>query len=334
MRLRSILPFTGLSRKNRANIYVQLGQMMDAGLPFRRCFQVLLDQYQGGSVRQALEDISECVQGGDSLASAFSHHPDLFPPMELRLIETADRMGTLPNTLDRLASFLNKLSGFWRTFANGLIYPAMLILTLVVVIPFIQELFLGSLERYFIRLTWGIVYFTVWLVGVVVIWRILSQISGFRHLVHLFVLKLPVFGKVVRQISHARFANTLSGLYTAGVSVPEALSLAAFSCGNETISRRLLPAAAVVKEGGSIREGLEQTWEFTPLSLGIIEVGEETGKLDKSLEKYAEYEEGEAEITIEVMVKFLPLLMYFGIAGIIGWKVVMTFMKYLSIYNL
>ena len=331
--LLSILPFTGLRRKTRRFFYMELGQMLDAGIPTLRSLKTLSEKHYSKRLSRALADCTQHIQDGGTLASGLKQHPLLFPSLEVRLIEVAEYAGSLPAALTRIAEFLERVMAFWRQLFNGLIYPAFLLIVAFIVIPLFQAFFLGRFDEVLWITLWRLARFAGWVLILVIGWKALKHLDGMRYIIHSLVLQIPIFGRLARRVAHARFANIFECLYSIGVPVPEALTRAALACGNERVAQRILKAIPIVKDGGSIREGLFASMEFNPIALSIVEVGEMSGKLDASLRKYAEHENQEAAYTLDSMAKIVPTMIYLMVMLYLAIMILQGFSAYFSMID-
>jgi len=336
-RLRSALPFSGLSLRTRRFFYTELGQMLDAGIPPVRSLNIIGKRHFSRRLRRAVPDMSRHIEEGGSLTTALARHPLLFPAVETRLIEVAEFSGSLPAALSRIAEFLERISGFWRKFLGGLIYPAFLLITAFILIPIFQSVVLSSMAGIPSQPVWtilsGPLLTLLYLLGFSVFWRWIKTFDGIRYRMHSLVLYVPIIGSLARKIAHARFANLLACLYSIGVPVPETISRAAFACGNEAVARRILRALPIVKTGGSLHEAMVAAGEFTPLALSVVEVGEASGKIDASLQKYAEHENQSAVTTMNTLSKIVPVLVYMIVLGILAMMVIKGFTSYFNSIN-
>ena len=312
---RSPLPFTGVSKRKRSVFYTQLARMLNAGISPVRALTTLAGQ--GGSWRlsRAARDMTAHIQSGGNLASAFAGHPNLFPTNEVRMIGASELAGKAGETMLRISKFLDMLANVQRQLATKMLYPALCLLLVLVGIPNAMAFF-GVIPP-----VWH--YYAVGLPGLVLavlvlmtVWRSLTAMSALRLVVHSVVNAVPVLGKIVRRIAWARFASTLECLYAAGVVTPNALALAATSCGNAAVEQRLLRAVPLVREGGSITDALISTRALPRLATDMIQVGEDAGKLEEALHKFAEYQEQDATVAIQRLSTVLFLVVLLGYISI------------------
>lgn len=333
---RSPLPFTGVSMRKRAAFYTQLARMLQAGIGVGRCLATLAGQ--GGSWRlsRAASAMAAQVQAGNRLSEAFAQHPNIFPSNEVRVMEGAEHAGKEPDAMLAIARLLDRLALARSKVMAGLIYPAFCLGVAFIGLPLVityllsgtdaaLRVLLGQLE------VAGIVA-AIWL-AVVVLFRSIPQGSGLRVGVHALVLGVPLFGKTFRRLALTRFADTFQGLYAAGVMVPEAMARAASACGNDFIGERILRKTPMVTQGTPVSVALSQSGVIPQIAVNLIEVGEMSGKLDATFEKFAEYQREDLEIGIERLARILPTIALFLMIAILAYMVLRAWGAYIGGIN-
>ena len=333
---RSPLPLMGVSKRKRAAFYTQLARMLHAGIGPVRALGTLATQ--GGSWRlsRAAADMAAQCQMGGTLGEAFARHPNLFPPNEMRMIEAAGLSGTAPETLLRLARLLDKLANSASKVIAGLIYPCLCLCVAFGALPLLVAYFVGSAGSATRVLLAQLGVVGVLIGGVLLLvtaFRYLSEQSGARVALHAFVLHVPLFGKLFRRLALARFADTFQCLYAAGVMVPEALARAATACGNAWIGSRILRVAPMVKEGVPLAVALAQSGVVPRIGLNLIEVGEQAGELEATLQKFAEYQHDDLDVGVDRLTKILPTMAIFLMILILAYAVLTAWGAYIGNIN-
>jgi type II secretory pathway component PulF len=307
---RSPLPFTGVSKRHRSFFYTQVARMLSVGISPARTLTTLAGQRGSRRLSRAATDMAARVESGARLAEAFARHPNIFPTNEVRMIEASEYGGKAPETMLRIARFLDTLRTFWLRVVTGLIYPAILLLVAIVFIPLLIAFFVGDpvkvlrVQLISAATTAGV------LLAAVIAWRSFSSLSAARVLIDGFVLHIPIFGGLARKLALARFADTMEALYSAGVHVPEALARAGMACGNASIARRIVDCVPLVQAGTPLSEALAQSGAMPFLALNLLEVGEVSGTLDDALRKFAENEHEDLVFAIDRLAKILPNVIY------------------------
>ncbi|MFW6163426.1 MAG: type II secretion system F family protein [Planctomycetota bacterium] len=331
---RSPLPLTGVSKRRRALFYTQLARMLRAGLSPVKALTTLSRQAGSRRLARAAGQMAAHIQDGGTLGSAFARQPNLFPRHEVRMVEAAERGGDAPTTMGRIAGFLDELVAAQRRALTGMIYPALCLFLVFIVLPNVAWFFLPDVFPrvwpYQVMLLAGAV--AAWLAGAVV-WRSLTALSAIRSVVHGVLNCVPVVGGVLRKLAWARWANTFKCLYTAGVLVHEALVVSGRACGNAVIGARIVRAAPAVREGTPIAEALASARAVPSLAVELLAVGEEAGKLDEALARFAQYQEEELTTSIQRLSRVLVVLVILGYILVMVFLIFMVFSVLLSTYQ-
>jgi type IV pilus assembly protein PilC len=333
---RSPLPFTGVSGRKRSLFYTQLARMLDAGIAPVRSLQTLGQQGISMRLSRAALDVAAHIQDGGTLAGGLARHPNYFPANEIRMIEASERTGKMAETMLRIARSLELLTRFSRKLTTGMIYPAFLLLATYIFVPLLMailfdvgggpaKLLLAKGER--LAVGFGVC------LAVLTVWRSLTSLSPVRIVLYRLLLWVPVFGTLSRRLAMARFADALECLYAAGVPTPEALARSAAACGNAALAARLLTAVPLVQQGSRITDALQASGAVPLMLLNMVEVGEESGKLDESLHKVAEYQREDAEVTIDRLSKMLPYLVVLVVIGYLAFLVLHAWGGMLKLYQ-
>lgn len=330
---RTPLPFMGVSLRKRSAFYTQLARMLNAGIGVQRCLTLLAGQ--GGSRRlsRAAGAMAEHVGAGNPLAGAFALHPNLFPANEVRVIEGAGLAGREPEAMLHIAHLLDRLALARGRVVAGLIYPVCCLLAAFVGLPLVITYVLGGPEPA-LKLLLGQLgsagTFAAIALAVYVAFHSIPEGSALKSSVHAIALRVPLFGKQFRRLALARFADTFQSLYGAGLMLPEAMARAAMACGNAHIGGRILRVAPQVSDGGSVTQALAQTGVIPLIGLNLLETGEAAGKLDASLQKFAQYQHEDLEIGIERLARILPMIALFLMILILASAVLSAWGAYIG----
>ena len=329
---RSPLPFTGVPKRKRSLFYTQLARMLQAGLSPVKSLRTLAIQSGGGRLARAAARMATHIESGGTLGSAFAHEPNLFPPSEVRMVEASERGGETPATMLRIARFLDKLVAAQRKVVTGMIYPGLCLFIVFVGIP--------NALAYFgvIPPVWHLYQIAAFLLFAggcawVTVWRSLNALGAVRYMIHAVLNPLPVVGGMLRRLAWVRFAHGFECLYSAGMLPHQALVHAASACGNAVIGDRLARAAPQVEAGGSLTAALTASRALPQIGLELIAVGEESGKLEPSLRKFAEYEEGDLTTAIERSAKVLVVLVTLGYVLLMAFLILMVAASYGRVLN-
>ena len=349
--IRISLPF--LKQKvNQRSVAVftrQLATMIDAGLPLVQSLEILSSQQDNKVFKNVIRQIKEDVEGGSTFAGALTKHPSAFNELYTNLVVAGEEGGILDNILNRLASYIEKAEALKKKVKSALVYPSTIIgvavivvmILMIFVIPVFESMFKSAGQSLplptLIVLTISkmikkyVLIFIPAFVLLIYLFKKYYQTQNGRAVVDSLLLKLPVFGPLLKKIAVARFSRTLGTLVSSGVPILDGLTIVSRTSGNRTIETAILSARASIREGETIAEPLGRSGIFPPMVIQMISVGESTGALDSMLSKIAEFYEEEVDVAVANLTSLLePLLMIF-LGVVIGGVVIAM---YLPIFNM
>lgn len=323
----------------------QLSTLQDAGLPILRSLRILEDQQKPGMMRVAIRLIAEEVEAGSSLSDAMSRYPKAFDHLFTNMVRAGELGGVLDIILQRLADFMEKSQALKRKIVGAMIYPSAVIFfatiivvgLLVFIVPKFKTIFadmgqeLPAATQMLLGLSdWimgsGWMFVVGFPLGFFIICKILGATEGGAFFMDKAKLLIPVIGNIIGKSSVARFTRTLGTLLTAGVPILDALNITAETSGNQIYRRALKRVRESIREGESIAKPLRQAKVVDAMVVNMIDVGEETGELDKMLYKVADTYDEEVDVLVEGMVSLLEPIMVLTLGGIVGFVVVALFM--------
>ncbi|HKS08519.1 MAG TPA: type II secretion system F family protein [Pyrinomonadaceae bacterium] len=331
----------------------QFSVMIDAGLPLVQCLEILAQQQDNKYFQQILLQVRQDVEEGSTLAAAMGRHPRVFDQLYANMVEAGETGGILDIILQRLSTFIEKIVKLKRDIISALIYPAAVILLaivavaviMIVVIPQFQQIFLGLLgpgeplplpTRIVVGISnflagWGGLAILLAVIGIVLAVRFYYKTPGGRQNIDWLMLKLPVFGDILRKISVARFSRTLSTLLSSGVPILQSLDITARTSGNVIIEAAITKVRAGVERGENFVEPLKATEVFPHMVAQMIGIGEQTGALDAMLGKIADFYEAEVDSAIANLLTLIePILI--GFLGVTIGGIVIA--MYLPLFTL
>ena len=322
----------------------QFSVMIDAGLPLVQCLEILGSQQEHKAFKRALLQIRQDVESGSSLADAMRKHPKVFNDLYTNMVAAGEAGGILDTILQRLAAYIEKAVKLNSQVKSAMIYPvavisiACIVVTIILwkVIPVFAALFAGlgaelpMPTRIVIALSHFIADFW-WMIALVLTTLIIalrkyhSTYKG-RRVLDGLMLKMPIFGMLLRKIAVARFCRTLSTLTSSGVPILDGLTITAKTAGNAIVEDAIMATRKSVEEGKTISEPLGDTDVFPAMVVQMIAVGEQTGALDTMLSKIADFYEDEVDTAVAGLMKLLEpvLIAFLGVA--IGGIVIAMYM--------
>ena len=340
------------SAQQLTDFTAQMAVLIDAGLPVVRSLKVLSRQQKPGAFKFILEDVSESVEQGSSLSEAFGNHPRTFDKLYVNMIKAGEAGGILDTILQRLADFMEKSQRLKKKVIGAMIYPiivmsvAVMILTgiMIFVVPAFEQMFqeqgmelhwmtamLVGISRGIVSI-WGVIFVGVVIAGAfgLMAW---GRTPGGERVIDRLKLKLPIFGPIIKKAVTARFTRTLGTLVMAGVPILESLNICKNAIGNVILGEAIDKVANSIKEGETIAGPLSETGLFDDLVVNMIDVGEETGELDKMLLKVADTFDTYVDIAVESLVSILEPVLIVFMGGAIGFIVIALFLPLVGLID-
>ena len=317
----------------------QLATLVGAGIPLVQSLSSLVEQSANPALKQVIAEVREKVNEGATLTRALGEHPKLFSNVYVNMIRAGEASGSLAVVLERLADFGEKQQVLAGRLRAALIYPlfmaiigsAILFILVTYVVPNITQVFsemnriLPWPTRFLIELSgflkqfWWVVAALVGF-GVVGVRYALTRQRG-RATWDLIKLKAPIFGPVVRKVVLARFASTLGSLLNSGVGLLTAMQIVKTLIDNAQVARVLDEAMVHIEQGRSMTAALSDSPWFPPMFVQMIAVGEQSGSLEKMLEKVSASYEREVETAVLGMTSLIEPVMIVGMGAAVGFVV-------------
>ncbi|ACA59504.1 type II secretion system protein [Candidatus Desulforudis audaxviator MP104C] len=344
------LPFIRekVSARELALFSRQSAALIDAGVPVLRALRILTAQAPNRRLRDTLDEVAAAVERGSSLAGAFRRHPDVFPSVFTSLVEAGELGGQLNLVLERLSVHYEKEHLFREKMRSVLTYPlivlAVAVLAVAVLTTFVLPTLAGVLTETGVPLPllteivirvsesanryWYLVFASLTVLPVAL--RHLVGTPWGRDYWDRALLRIPVFGHLAGSIIIARFCRTFASLIKSGVPILQALDVLAKTVGNAGMARAIEEISANVGQGESIAVLLERSRLFPRMVTQMIVVGEETGALDKLLEKVAVYYEQDVDQTVSRLASALEPVLILAVGGVVGLIIISVLLPLLG----
>jgi type IV pilus assembly protein PilC len=328
----------------------QLSTMMTAGIPLVQSFDIIGAGHDKPAMRKLILEIKSDVESGTSLHEALARHPLHFDDLFVNLVEAGEQAGALESLLDKIATYKEKTEAIKKKVKKALFYPTAVlavaiivtVILLIFVIPQFEALFKGfgadlpaftqmvvSLSRFVQTKGWllliifGAIFYTFFYFK--------ARSRAMRHFLDRVSLKVPIIGPILNKSAIARFARTLSTMFSAGVPLVEALESVAGATGNIVYEDAVMKIREEVATGQRLQRAMENTGLFPNLVVQMIAVGEESGALDAMSAKVASFYEEDVDNAVDSMSSLLePLIM--AILGVLVGGLVIA--MYLPIFKL
>jgi len=341
----------GVPSKDLAIFTRQFSVMIDAGLPLVQCLEILGSQQENKTFAKVLQQTRMDVEGGASLADAMRKQPKAFDDLFTNMIAAGEAGGILDTILKRLATYIEKNVKLKAQVKGAMVYPvavisiAAIVITVILwkVIPTFASMFAGlgaelplptrfviALSNWLVRLLPFIVVGSVLLV--VAFRRYYATYSG-RRVVDGTVLKVPIFGIVMRKVAVARFCRTLSTLISSGVPILDGLEITARTAGNAIIEDAIMSVRKGVEGGLTVAQPLKESGVFPPMVVQMIGVGEQTGALDAMLGKIADFYEEEVDLAVANLLTLMEPVMILFLGITVGGIIIAMYLPLFSLIS-
>jgi type IV pilus assembly protein PilC len=337
----------GVSEKDLVVFTRQFGTMINAGLPLIQCLEILSNQSENAALRKSVGAIKVQVEGGSTFSDALRRHPKVFDDLYVNMVHAGEVGGLLDTILGRLSKYIEKAMKLKGQIKSAMVYPASILgiafiviaVLMIFVIPVFEKMFKdmsggkvalpGPTQLVidmsnFAQSSWYIILGGI-ILAVVAFKKYYATAKG-KYQIDKLLLKLPVFGDLVRKASVAKFTRTLGTLITSGVPLLDALTICAKTSGNKIIEEALVNARVSISGGKTISEPLAKSQVFPKMVTHMIAVGESTGALDAMLGKIADFYEDEVDQAVASLTALLEPMMMVFLGVLIGFIVVAMYL--------
>lgn len=339
-----------ISEKDICFFTRQLSTMIKAGVPLLQSFDIISQGNANPSFSKLLQEIRADIETGSSLHEAFKRHPDYFDALFCNLIAAGEQAGILEEILTRLALYKEKTLAVKRKIRSAMIYPvailgvAAIVTTVIMiwVIPAFKDVFASfgaELPLPTLIVIWlsdKFVSYWYWVAAVLVISSIFfirawKRSPAMQISTDKLLLKLPLFGGVIRKAIIARWTRTLSTMFAAGVPLVESLDSVGGAAGNAVYLEATRKISAAVSSGSSLVSAMQTTKVFPAMVTQMVAIGEESGALDQMLSKVAEFHEEEVDAAVASLSTLMEPIIMVILGVVIGGLVIVM---YLPIFQL
>jgi len=323
----------------------QLAVMMKSGVPLLQAFDIVGKGHSNPSVGRLLLNIKTEVETGSSLQQSFRKYPLYFDELYCNLIGAGEAAGILDALLERLATYMEKTLALKSKIKSALFYPISIIVVaflitaiiMIFVIPAFKELFEGfganlpaptlflmAISDFFVAYWWAIfggigggfyVFFYFW-----------KRSKKMQDVMDRLLLKIPVFGELIRKATIARWTRTLSTMFADGVPLVESLDSVAGAAGNQVYYEATKNIQREVSTGSSLTASMQNTEVFPSMVLQMVAIGEEAGSLDQMLSKVADFFEAEVDDAVAAISSLMEPVIMVVLGTLIGGMVVAMYL--------
>jgi type IV pilus assembly protein PilC len=328
----------------------QMATMMKSGVPLLQAFDIVAKGASNPALSRLIMDIKTDVETGAALNEAFRKHPLHFEPLYCDLIEAGEQAGILDQVLDRLATYKEKTQALIAKIKSALFYPiSVLVVAFIVtavimiyVVPRFKEIFTSfgadlpgptlvvmAISDFFVAY-WYVIFGALF-GGVYAFFYFWKRSEKMQIFMDRLVLRLPVFGEVIRKATLARWTRTLSTMFAAGVPLVESLDSVGGAAGNYIYREATKQIKADVSTGTSLTVAMQNTGVFPNMALQMIAIGEESGQIDAMSGKVADFYEQEVDDAVSRLSSLMEPMIMVVLGVLIGGIIVAM---YLPIFKL
>jgi len=342
---------TGIKTRDIVIFTRQFATMINSGLPLVQSLDIQAKQAENKALQKVIEAVLYDVESGNTLADALRKHPKVFTPLYTNMVAAGEAGGILDTILLRLATFLEKNDALARKIKGAMVYPVVIVIVAIIaiavllikVIPTFQAMFesagivLPAPTRFVIFLSdmlqnywWA---FVTTAIAAAFAFRQYYKTSSGQLVIDSLLLKLPIFGDLLRKTAVARFTRTLGTLVSSGVSILDGLEITARTAGNRVIHDAVMRARTSIAGGETISAPLRESGVFPPMVVQMINVGEQTGGLDEMLSKIADFYDDEVDSAVEALLAAMEPLMIVFLGVVVGGMIVAMYLPIFDMIN-
>jgi type IV pilus assembly protein PilC len=341
----------GMRMKELAVFTRQFATMVNSGLPLVQCLDILSQQAERAPVRAIVTEVMRDVEAGATLSEALAKRREAFDPLYTNMVDAGEAGGVLDQILLRLASYIEKAEALRRKVKSAMTYPTVVLVValgttafmLVFIIPTFAKVFADYggtlplptrivlfLSQVFKKLWWAMGLGTAGLVFAV---RQYYRTEGGRRGIDRLLLRVPILGPLLLKVSLARLTRTLGTLISSGVPILTGLEITARTAGNKVVEDAVMATRGSIREGETIAAPLRTSGVFPPMVVQMIAVGEETGQLDKMLDKIAVFYDDEVNTSVETLTSVIEPIMIVMMGLLVGGMIVAMYMPLFKLVN-
>jgi type IV pilus assembly protein PilC len=338
----------GVTTKDVLVFTRQFSTMIDAGLPLVQALDIIGNQAENPAFKKVLLQVKGRVEAGSTFADALAEHPKAFDELFVQLVRAGEIGGILDTILQRLGAYIEKNEKLKRRVKGAMVYPIVVLLIAVAVVVVLIAFVVPTFEKMFkdmggalpaptqllIDISYG--FRSSWYlyigvpVAVFVAFKMATSKGRGQELWHATVLRMPMFGTLVRKVAVARFTRTLGTMLSSGVPILDALEIVARAAGNRTVEKGILRVRAKISEGKNMAGPLADTGVFPPMVVQMIGVGEATGAMDAMLGKIADFYDDEVDVAVAALTSMIEPLMMVFLGGTVGFFMIAMYLPIFS----
>ncbi len=327
----------------------QLSVLIDAELPLIQSLNILSEQTKNKYFKRVINTVREDVEAGSTLNQAKRKFPKAFDDLYCNMIASGEQSGSLDTMLRRLAEYIEKIVRLKSKVRQASIYPAAIVVFSICVAIFLLWKVIPVFATIFTELGAQLPLLTSIVISlsnfvskyiILIILGLIALVVGFRYfrktpkgrwITDRGILKIPLFGELMKKVAISRITRTLSTLISGGVPMLESLRITSSTAGNVILESALLESRKLVAEGKSLTEAFTETAQFPFMLTQMVSVGEATGTLDEMMTKLADFYDEEVDASVSSLLSIMEPILLILVGGMVGSLVISM---YLPIFSL
>ena len=335
-------------RKELVPMARQLATMFESGIPLVESLEVIEEQCDNENLKLVLADIASEVRQGKDFSNALSRHPKVFDDIFINMVRAGEASGQIDDVLDRLVTHMEESEELKGEIKSAMTYPVVSLVMigvislglLVFVLPQFRDIFEG-LNQEMPALTaavmglselaqnnFGLILLS--LAASVAGMKLLLGTQRGRRIWDMVILRIPVFGPLIRKTIVSRFSGTFSTLIKSGVPILGALEIVGQTTGNTLYAEAIESSADSVRQGESLGQPLARTRRFPPMVCRMITIGERSGSLEQLLEKVSQFYDAEVRSTVKQLTSLIEPFLIVIMGAVVGTMVLAMFLPLLA----
>lgn len=329
----------------------QMSTLQDAGLAILRSLRILQEQQKKGTFKRVIGYVADDIEGGATLSEAMGKYPRCFNRLFVNMVAAGEVGGVLDVILNRVADFMEKAERLKSKIKGAMVYPAVVMLAaffivmglMIFIVPTFAEVLsdMSDGEAGLPPLTQVLLNISTWLTArkglnavivlvcpfiLISLLKLIRQFRRGRYVMDWIKLRTPIIKKLIYKTAVARWTRTLATLISAGVPILEALNITRETADNEIYSAMLNKVQGAIRQGDTFANPLRQSKTVDSIVVNMVDVGEETGDLDKMLMKVADNFDEEADVLVGSLMSLLEPIMIIVLGGLVGTIVLAMFL--------
>jgi len=322
--------FSGVPQKDIVTFSQQVATLFGSQVSALKIFRLLSDETENVTLKKALLDISDRLQGGSSIANAFSKHPNIFTSFYVNMIKAGEESGQISETFAYLADYLDRTYEITSKTRNALIYPAFIVATFIavmglmftVVIPKIGAIIMDSGQPIpiYTKIVFGVSSFFL-SYGILLVLVLIAAIIVFLYYIRTeqgrigfdkFKLSIPIIGSLYKKLYYSQISDNMSTMIKSGVPIVRSLEIASDIVNNAVYKSALIRSVDIVKGGKPTSFAFEEQKIFPNIMIAMVKVGEETGELREILDKLSAFYKREVLAAVDTLISLIePVMIVF-----------------------